>query len=126
MIDPKGTLYHRLGGHDVLAAFVEDLMSRLPQDPILKVYWKGKSRGSFAKEKQLLLEFLCAAFGGPATYTGRDMKASHEDLGITTAEYDLVMKYIGETLDRLSIRDPERAEFLAAAESLRGDIVEVA
>jgi hemoglobin len=90
MLDPdKPSLYQRLGGHDVVSAFVEDLMPRLTGDPTLAVYWKGKSRDSMRKDKQLLLEFLCMAFGGPSAYLGRDMKTSHEGLGITDDERDV-------------------------------------
>ena len=86
MLDPdKQSLYHRLGGHDTIAALVEDLVARLTADPTLGVYWNGKCNDSMRKDKQLLLEFLCMAFGGPSYYLGRDMKTSHEGLGITTS-----------------------------------------
>ena len=126
MLDPdKPSLYQRLGGHDVLSAFVEDLMPRMTGDPTLAVYWKGKSNDSFRKEKQLLLEFLCMAFGGPSTYVGRDMKISHEGLGITDDEWDIFAVHAVATLNKLGITGQEKAEFLAAATSLKEDIVEV-
>ena len=126
MIDPdKPSLYQRFGGHDVIAAFVQDLMPRLTGDPTIGVYWKGKCRDSMRKDNQLVLEFLCTAFGGPSAYLGRDMKTSHEGLGITDDEWDVFAHHTVATLDKLGISDPERSEFLAAAESLKPDIVEV-
>jgi hypothetical protein len=47
MLDPQESahtqqsLYKRLGGYDVIAAFVHDLMPRLRGDATLAVYWKG-------------------------------------------------------------------------------------
>jgi hemoglobin len=126
MLDPdKASLYQRFGGHDVLAAFVADLMPRLTADPRLGVYWKGKCLDSLRKDNQLVLEFLCMAFGGPSGYIGRDMKTSHEGLGITDEEWDIFIDHTTKALDGLRIAEQEKTEFLAAAESLKGDIVEV-
>jgi hemoglobin len=121
----KTSLYHRLGGHDALAALVEDLMPRLTLDPQLGVYWKGKCRDSMRKDNQLVLEFLCMAFGGPSAYLGRDMKTSHEGLGITDDEWDIFARHTAAALDKLKVPAQEKAEFFAAAESLKADIVEV-
>jgi hemoglobin len=126
MLDPdRPSLYQRFGGHDVIAAFIEDLMPRLTGDPVLAVYWKGKARDSMRRDKQLLVEFLCMALGGPSTYLGRDMKTSHEGLGITEEEWDIFGAHTVATLNKLGIPEQEQAEFLAAATSLKPDIVEV-
>ena len=125
MLDPEKSLYHRFGGYDAVAAFVDDLLPRLLGDPQLAVYWKGKCRDSLNKERQVLVEFLCAAMGGPVNYTGRDMKTSHEGLGITEAEWELFVRHTLATLDNLGTPERERNDLLAAAGSLKGDIVEV-
>ena len=125
MLDPdKASLYHRFGGHDVIAAFVQDLMPRLIGDPTIGVYWKGKCHDSLRKDNQLVLEFLCMAFGGPSAYLGRDMKTSHEGLGITDDEWDIFARHAVAALDKLAIPEQEKSEFLAAAVSLKPDIVE--
>lgn len=125
MLDPdKASLYERLGGHDKISAIVEDIMPRLTTDPVLKVYWKGKCVDSMNKDNQLLLEFLCSAFGGPSRYLGRDMKTCHTGLGITNSEWDIFARHAVATLDNMKVPDQEKAEFLAAAESLKADIVE--
>jgi hemoglobin len=121
----KPSLYQRFGGHDVLAALVEDLMPRLTGDLQIGVYWKGKCRDSLRKDNQLVLEFLCMALGGPSGYLGRDMKTSHEGLGITDDEWDTFARHTTASLDKLRIPEQEKAEFLTAAESLKPDIVEV-
>ena len=117
-------LYARLGGYDAIAAAVTNLMPRLLSDPKLWVYWKGKSLESRRRGDQLLIDFLCAAFGGPVFYAGPDMKTSHQGLGITNEEWDIALGHIGATLDALGVAAREKGEVLAAAESLKGDIVE--
>jgi hemoglobin len=129
MMDPANSvqenLYKRLGGYDAIAAFVADLMPRLYGDPTLWVYWKGKSVDSRRKGEQLLVDFLCAAFGGPAFYAGPDMKGSHRGLGITEAEWDILLQHIEATSDALGVAARERGEVMEATNGLKWDIVEL-
>ena len=131
MLDPEASahtqqpLYKRLGGYDVIAAFVHDLMPRLRVDPVLAVYWKGKSEGSARREDQLLVDFICSAFEGPVYYAGRDMKSSHKGLGITADEWGILMVHIAAALDSVGVGEPEKSEFLEITEGLKWDIVEV-
>jgi hemoglobin len=132
MLDPENSaymrqsLYRRLGGYEVIAAFVADLMPRLRRDPTLAVYWKGKSLGGQRREDQLLVEFLVSAFEGPAYYAGRDMKTSHEGLGITEEEWAILLVHIAASLDGLGVAEREKAEFIQCADGLKWDIVEPA
>jgi len=125
MLDPERSLYHRLGGYDAIAAFADDLLPRLFNDSQLAVYWKGKSKDSLKKERQLLVDFLVAAFGGPAHYVGRDMKTSHEGLAISESDWNVFVQHTTATLNDLGVGDREKSEVLAAAASLKGDIIEV-
>jgi hemoglobin len=130
MMDPvesahtRRSLYARLGGYDKIAEFVRELMPRLRSDTTLGVYWKGKSLDGRRREDKLLVDFLCAAFEGPVDYFGRDMKLSHAGLGITEAEWDVLLAYIADTLDAVGVVAPEKGEFLEAARGLKWDIVE--
>jgi hemoglobin len=124
MLDPSPSLYERLGGYDGVAAIVDDLLPRLLGDPSLAVYWKGKCKDSLRKDRQLIVDFLGAAFGGPVVYLGRTMKMSHEGLGITEGEWRRFIEHVEATLRNLSIPEREAVEFLGAAASLKAEIVE--
>lgn len=123
MLDPDDSLYHRLGGYDAIAAAVDELLPRLVGDAQLGVYWKGKCLDSMKKDRQLLVEFLCAATGGPANYVGRDMKTSHEGLDITDSDWSVFVEHTVGTLNDLGVPEREKNEFLAAAGALKDDIV---
>ena len=125
MLDPEKSLYHRLGGYDAIAAAIDDLLPRLTSDSQIGVYWKGKCTDSMKRDRQLLIDFACAATGGPATYLGRDMKTSHAGLGITESDWDVLMRHIVATLEDLGVAEKEKNEFVALVETLKGDIVEV-
>jgi hemoglobin len=118
------SLYTRLGGYDAIAAATDDLLGRLTSDPQIGIYWKGHSRDSMKRDRQLVVDFLCEAFGGPVIYRGRDMKASHEGLSISESDWQVFVKHTLATLDKFGVQGKEREEFLAAAASLKGDIVE--
>ena len=123
MLDPETSLYHRLGGYDGIAAIVDDLLPRLLTDPQLGIYWKGKCNDSLTKDRQLIVNFLCAAFGGPVSYAGRDMKTSHDGIGITESDWDAFVRHTAATLDNQGVPERERSEFLAAAAGLKPEVV---
>jgi len=124
MLDPERSLYHRLGGYDTIAAIVDDLLPRLVSDPQLGGFWKGRSRDSMKKDRQLLVDFLGAALGGPVIYLARDMKTAHEGLGISESDWAVFMHHTEATLDDLAVPAREKSDFLASAASLKSDIVE--
>ena len=118
------SLYERLGGYDAITAAVDDLLARLVNDPQLGVYWRGHSKDSMKRDRQLIVDFLCASTGGPAIYRGRDMKTSHEGLQISESDWKIFVNHTVATLDKFKVPETEKGEFLAAAVSLKGDIVE--
>ena len=70
------------------------------------------------------MDFLVEAFGGPAFYNGPEMKPIHEGLGISDSDWDVFVTHTIATLDKFGVQGREREEFLSAAGSLKGDIVE--
>jgi hemoglobin len=117
-------LYHRLGGYDAIAAMVDDLLGRIVPDPQLGVYFKGMNTARKARARQLIVDYLCSAAGGPALYTGGDMKREHEGLGITAGEWATFMRHTEAMVDRRVLEPRERGEVLAFVASLERDVVE--
>jgi hemoglobin len=118
------SLYERLGGYDALAAAVDDLIPRLHGDPKIGAYWKGQNTATKKRSRQLVLDFLVQALGGPAAYYGLDMKAAHDGLRISESDWAAMETHVVAVLDKFGIQGQEREEFLAAASSLKGDIVQ--
>ena len=57
------SLYERLGGYDGISAFANDLLPRLVGDSQLGRFWANRGDDGIAREKQLLIDFLCCASG---------------------------------------------------------------
>ena len=85
---------------------------RLLNDPLLKDYWKGKSEGRAFKRIASYRRLLGSAAGGPAFYSGRDMKTAHTGLGITEREWDLFLDHSRAMLDHLQVPAREQDEVL--------------
>lgn len=120
---PAPTLYVRLGGYDAIAAVADDLLPRLMSDPQLGRFWAHRAADSIRREKQLLVDFLCACAGGPLYYTGRDMATSHKGMGITARDWEIFLGHLRATLDRFKVPDQEQHAVLAFVDSTRADIV---
>jgi hemoglobin len=120
----KDTLYKRLGGYDAIAAVTDDFVPRLVTDPQLAKYFAGASNDSKMHIRQLAVDFICFATGGPCLYIGRSMKTSHAGLGINEAEWDAGVKHFIESLDKFNVPMQEKNELVAAVGALKADIVE--
>ena len=118
------TLYARLGGYDAIAAVAGNLLPRLTKDPQLGRFWKNRGDDGVRREKQLLIDFLCASAGGPLLYVGRNMKTSHKGMGINESDWRLFIGHLEATLDTFNLPARERAEVLAFVDSTKRDIVE--
>ena len=118
------SLYERLGGYDGIVVSVDDLLPRLVNDGQLGRFWQNRGQDGVARERQLLIDFLSNATGGPMYYTGRDMKLSHEGMRISESDWSLFTGHMAASLDNLSVGEPERGEVLGFMERLKGDIVE--
>ncbi len=118
------TLYQRLGGYDAIAAVCDDLLPRLMSDALLGRFWAHRGSDGLRREKQLLVDFLCASAGGPLYYTGRDMTTSHKGMGISGKDWDVFLGHLRATLDRFKVPEAERRDVLGFVESTRKEIVE--
>ena len=120
----NSTLYTRLGGYDAIAAVASDLLLRLQTDSRLARFWQNRGEDGIRREKQLLIDFLCASAGGPMYYTGRDMKTSHKGMKISEADWSAFLGHLHATLDAFKVPQAERDEVVAFVQSTKADIVE--
>jgi len=125
MPDQAKTLYERLGGYDAIAAVADILLPRLENDAQLGRFWANRGDDGLAREKQLLVDYLCANAGGPLLYTGRDMLTSHKGMGITESDWQILIDHLKASLAKLQVPQQEQDDVLAFIDSTRADIVGV-
>jgi hemoglobin len=119
------TLYERLGGYEAISAVANDLLPRLQADSRLGRFWEHRGDDGIAREKQLLIDFLCSNAGGTLYYTGRDMKISHQGMRIDEGDWSAFMGHLEATLDAFAVPQPERDQVVAFIKTTEPDIVVV-
>jgi hemoglobin len=118
------SLYDRLGGYDAISAVSNDLVDRLQRDPQLGRFWQNRSEDGMKRERQLLVDFLCACTGGPMYYKGRDMKLSHKGMRISESDWTTFLKHADATLKAFNVPQVEYDEVVAFVQGTKTDIVD--
>jgi len=124
MSDKTKSLYDRLGGYDAIAAVANDLLPRLSADPQLGRFWAHRGADGVAREKQLLIDFLCTSAGGPMYYRGRDMALAHRGMRINESDWNVFMNHVFATLTKFRVPEAEKSEVIGFVQSLKKEIVE--
>jgi hemoglobin len=115
------SLYDRLGGAAGISALVDDVMAAHLANPLVQT--RFQSIKDIEHAKQMAREFFGAGSGGPAPYTGRDMRTTHRGMNISEQEYLAVMDDIMGALAKHAIDEASRKDVLAILYSLKGEII---
>ncbi|HKA56961.1 MAG TPA: group 1 truncated hemoglobin [Candidatus Binatia bacterium] len=124
MSNDKKTLYERLGGYDAITAVANDLLPRLQADAQLGRFWAHRGEDGVKREKQLLIDFLCASAGGPIYYRGRDMVLTHRGMRISESDWNVFLSHAAATLAKFQVPEAEQGDVVAFVQSLKKEIVE--
>ena len=116
----EASLYEQIGGEAAVNAAV-DLFYRkvLADDRISSFFDTVDMDAQRAKQKA----FLTFAFGGPNSYTGRDMRKAHESMKLTEEHFTAVMENLGATLQELGVPEALIGKAAAIAMSVKGDVL---
>jgi hemoglobin len=114
------SLYHRLGGKEAITAVVDDFIGNVAADARIN---KRFANANIPRLKTLLVEQICAASGGPCTYTGRDMTTAHTGMNIQSAEFDALVEDLVKSLDTFKVPEREKGELLGALGGMKPAIV---
>lgn len=113
------TLFERIGGLPVLTLVVSETIDHSASHPKLKRSFDGVK---LATLKQSVVDQLCMLTGGGCVYEGETMKNSHQDLKITTAEFELFVAAFRKSLDN-HVGQAEKNELLKILAPMKRDIV---
>jgi hemoglobin len=120
------SLYERLGGKKAIAAVVDEFIGRVAADNRINAYFAKTA----ADKKRLktfkgnLIDQICMASGGPCKYKGKDMKAAHMGMGISTGDFNALVEDLVGALDKFQVGQHEKDQLLGALGPMQGDIVE--
>jgi hemoglobin len=114
------SLYDRLGGKDAITAVVDKFVGIVVADDRINGFFKNADAANLKKQ---LVDQICAATGGPCTYTGKDMKTAHAGMGVKEADFNALVEDLVKALDEFKVPEKEKGELLGALGSMKADIV---
>src|SRR5213594_4954262 len=103
MSEPEPTLYKRLGGRDGIRGVVDDFVAFLVADPRVNARFTKLTPAQVEKLKTNASDQVCEATGGPCSYLGKDMKAAHQGMAITEADWNATVEDLFKALDKRKV-----------------------
>lgn len=116
----SATLYERLGKRPGIEQIASDIWDNHISNPIVKNRYVNSDP---VNVKRLVTELCCAGFGGPETYTGKDMISSHRGMNINETEFIAVCDDVLKALDKNKAGKREKDEVLCILYSMKQEIV---
>lgn len=118
-----GSLYEKLGGQKAVDTVVETFYRKVLVDDRISDFFDDVDMDhQIVKQKA----FLTMVFGGPANYTGKDMREGHKHLvarGLNDSHVDAVIELLGAALKEHGVSDSDISEVAAIANSVRDDVL---
>jgi hemoglobin len=114
-------LYDRLGGTPAITAVVDELLLRVGRDGRINAQF---ANADMKRLRDMLIDQICEATGGPCRYHGKDMKTTHIGMRITGDDFTALMTDLGDALVALKVPATERQQLLGALAPMKTDIVE--
>ena len=114
------SLYDRLGGRPGIEAIVADIWNNHVSNPLIN---KRYADSDPKEVKRLVTEMCCAGFGGPESYTGKDMISAHKGMNINDTEFVAVCDDVLKALEQNSVGQREKDEILCILYSLKNEVV---
>lgn len=114
------SLFERIGGAAAVDAAVDIFYRKVLVDDRISHFFDGIDMDAqLVKQKA----FLTMAFGGPNSYSGKDMRAAHKHMNLTETHFDAVVENLAETLTELGVASEDISEIAGIAASVKDDVL---
>jgi hemoglobin len=107
-------------GREGIGRIVDDLVDHVRTDARIEEIFKATD---LVRLRRTLKEQVCYILNGGCDYTGRGMRKTHEDQGVTTAEFNALVELLQEAMDREGVAFAAQNRLLAKLAPMKGDVV---
>ncbi|WP_421933070.1 group I truncated hemoglobin [Phenylobacterium sp.] len=107
-------------GVEGVARIVDGALDRGVADPKLEEIFHATD---MERLRRTLKEQIAYLLGAPAHYTGRDMKTTHKDQGINTAEFNRLVEHLQLAMDQEGVAYRAQNQLLAKLAPMKRDVV---
>lgn len=112
------TAFHGQAG---VGRIVDHAVDLSLEDPRISEIFKAHD---MVRLRRTLKEHFCFILGGGCDYTGRDMKATHKDMGLQNADFNALVEHLQAAMDREKVPFRAQNRFLAKLAPMQRTTVE--
>jgi hemoglobin len=120
VITTDDRLFADFGGREGLVQLMDDFWVNLLADPRTRPFFEASDQ---VKVKGHLVEQFCVILNGGCTYTGRDMKTTHDGMGVNQASFYGLVEALQKSMAKRNIPFRAQNKLLAALAPQHRDIV---
>jgi len=119
---PQGddALYRALGGLPAITAVVDQSLVEIGNDLRINILF-ADSDMKYVRAR--LIEQICAATGGPCTYTGLSMEEAHSGQDVSPDEFGYFVEDLIAAMNKLKVPAKQQQDLLALLGSMQGQVV---
>ena len=107
------------GGPQGLATLMDDFMAGLLADRRTRPFFENVDQ---AMVKKHLADQFCVILGGDCQYTGRDMRTTHAQMGLTRADFNALVEVLQVAMAKRSIPFRSQNKLLAKLAPMHREI----
>lgn len=116
--DAMWKAFHGQAGVDRV---VDEMVDLSLKDPRIKDIFEAHD---MLRLRRTLKEQFCYILNGGCSYSGRDMKSVHKDLGVQNADFNALVEHLQTAMDHEKIAFRDQNRFLAKLAPMQRDAVE--
>ncbi|MFL6658816.1 MAG: group 1 truncated hemoglobin [Massilia sp.] len=114
------TLYQQLGGQPGIDKIVAEFVPIILADERINSFFK---KTDMKKLSVLLGEQFCQLAGGPCTYSGRDMVAAHDEMGVKSAHFNALAEDLQIAMEHSKIATSASNQLIAKLAPMQRAVV---
>lgn len=117
---PQTTLFERVGGEAAVDKLTMLFYTKMMDDTRVNHYF---SNIDLMKQIQHQKSFLTYVLGGKTSYNGKNMRAAHSHLKLTSEDFDAVAENLWATLQELGVDTKLSGEIMQLVASTKDDVL---
>ncbi len=117
------SIYDRIGGQAAVDTAVDIFYRKVLADPTISSFFDDVD---MEQQRTKQKAFLTMVFGGPNSYTGKDLRSAHAHLverGLNDSHFDAVAGHLQATLEELGVDPQITGEIMATAAGTREEVL---
>lgn len=114
-------LFAELGGKPGIEKFTDKSVDKYLADPRIGAYFNESNIDRLRAE---LKDQFCVVAGGPCTYTGHSMEATHKGLHLKDADFSALVEDLQSAMDECGVPFAAQNRFLARMAPMKRAMVQ--